>query len=79
MPTSQVVWRSRVAVMCIALSALCFHQSPGLIVPDTKLDLVVDPGRFLGRSLQAWDPTAYFGPTSADAPGPVPSDVPNGR
>ena len=59
--TNQVVWRSRVVVMCIALSALCFHQSPGLIVPDTKLDLTADPGGFLLRALHLWDPHGAFG------------------
>lgn len=59
--TDQVVWRSRVVVMCIALSALCFHQAPGLIVPDTKLDLTADPGGFLLRALHLWDPHGAFG------------------
>jgi len=60
-PTNPVVWRSRAVVMCVALSALCFHQSPGLIVPDTKLDLTVNPGSFLLRALHLWDPHGAFG------------------
>ena len=60
-PAGQVVWRARVVVMCIALSALSFHQSPGLIVPDTKLDMTANPGGFLLRSLHLWDPTGAFG------------------
>ena len=60
-PTSQVVWRARVVAVCVALAALCFHQSPGLIVPDTKLDLTAAPGRFLLRSLHLWDPHGAFG------------------
>ena len=60
-PANQVVWRARVVVMCIALSALSFHQSPGLIVPDTKLDLTANPGGFLLRALHLWDPQGAFG------------------
>lgn len=60
-PANQVVWRTRVVVICIALSALCFHQSPGLIVPDTKLDLTANPGGFLLRALHLWDPHGAFG------------------
>jgi len=59
--TSQVVWRSRVVVICVALSAVCFHQSPGLIVPDTKLDLTANPSSFLLRALHLWDPHGAFG------------------
>jgi arabinofuranan 3-O-arabinosyltransferase len=60
-PTNQVVWRARVVVMCIALTALCFRQAPGLIVPDTKLDLTANPSGFLLRALHLWDPHGAFG------------------
>ena len=59
--TNHVVWRTRVVVMCVALSALSFQQSPGLIVPDTKLDLTANPGGFLLRALHLWDLHGAFG------------------
>lgn len=36
-------------------------QAPGRIVPETKLDVLVEPVRFLGRALSAWDPSGGFG------------------
>ena len=38
-----------------------FAQAPGKIVPETKLDITLDPIRYLGRALSAWDPSAGFG------------------
>lgn len=57
-PLVQRTWRIALAV---AFVAVAFIQAPGRVVADTKLDLVVDPARFLGRSLLAWDPHAGFG------------------
>ena len=36
--SEQVVWRARLVLGCLVLIALCFHQAPGKVVPDTKLD-----------------------------------------
>ncbi|MEU4389395.1 alpha-(1-_3)-arabinofuranosyltransferase [Kribbella sp. NPDC023855] len=57
----KVIWRTRLLLGCLVLIALCFHQAPGKIVPDTKLDLTAGPGPFLARSLHLWDPQGAFG------------------
>ncbi|QNE22310.1 DUF3367 domain-containing protein [Kribbella qitaiheensis] len=59
--TQQVVWRARLVLGCLVIIALCFHQAPGKIVPDTKLDLTANPGGFLLRALHLWDPQGAFG------------------
>ncbi len=58
---SPLVDRLRRLTGAVLLVAIAFSQAPGSVLPDTKLDLVVNPGGFLTRALQAWDPQASFG------------------
>lgn len=51
-----MLWASTGLITLVLLT----HQ-PGRIVPETKFDVLVDPVRFLGRALTAWDPSAGFG------------------
>jgi arabinofuranan 3-O-arabinosyltransferase len=51
----------RLAAVAVLLVGLVFVQDPGFLVPDTKLDLVVDPAGFLGRALHLWDGVGAFG------------------
>ncbi len=55
------VRRLRQAAVCLLLVVVTFHQSPGLISNDTKIDLTGDPGRFLERALDLWNPSSAFG------------------
>ncbi|MFC0002549.1 alpha-(1-_3)-arabinofuranosyltransferase [Micromonospora siamensis] len=59
--TRRTARRFRHLTICIALTALAFQQAPGLVVPDTKVDLNVNPAGWLLRSLHLWDPTGTFG------------------
>lgn len=54
-------FRIRVIVGSALLVGLAFVQSPGLLVADTKFDLVLDPGDFLARAAHLWDAEGAFG------------------
>jgi arabinofuranan 3-O-arabinosyltransferase len=56
------------AVSALVL-ATCLAQAPGRVVPETKLDVTLDPVRYLGRALSAWDPSAGFGRVQNQAVG----------
>jgi arabinofuranan 3-O-arabinosyltransferase len=60
-PAPSLVRRLRVATAVVALVALAFSQAPGRLIGDTKSDLVLDPGGFLRRAVEAWDPQQGFG------------------
>ncbi|WP_067439270.1 alpha-(1-_3)-arabinofuranosyltransferase domain-containing protein [Nocardioides jensenii] len=51
----------RRSIYALVLVLFAFIQRPGLLVADTKFDLVVSPGRFLTRATSMWDGGAAFG------------------
>ncbi|MGY1727363.1 alpha-(1-_3)-arabinofuranosyltransferase family protein [Geodermatophilus sp. SYSU D01062] len=61
--------RLRLAIVCTAFLGLALTQSPGRVVPDTKLDLAVDPAGFLGRALRLWEPEGFAGQVQNQAYG----------
>jgi arabinofuranan 3-O-arabinosyltransferase len=52
--------RLRLLAACLLLGAIAFNTSTDEIIPETKLDMAVNPLGFLGRALHLWD-GAYFG------------------
>ncbi|HZG92084.1 MAG TPA: alpha-(1-_3)-arabinofuranosyltransferase family protein, partial [Pseudonocardia sp.] len=61
--------RARLAAGCLGLTGLALSQEPGRLVPDTKLDLAIDPIGFLGRALTLWEPEGFAGQVQNQAYG----------
>ena len=59
-------WLWLVAAVALALS---FGSSPGRISPDTKLDLTINPLRFLARATNLWNSELPFGQAQNQAYG----------
>ena len=59
----------RLLACSILLVGLTVIQDPGLLVPDTKFDLVQAPGEFLARALHLWDGESAFGQVQNQAYG----------
>lgn len=51
----RAVRRLHLLAVSFALTVLAFVQAPGLIAPDTKADLSIDPVNFLLRAGHLWD------------------------
>ena len=67
--TVQPMPRRRLWLAAAAALSLSFAQSPGLISPDTKLDLTANPLRFLARATNLWNSDLPFGQAQNQAYG----------
>lgn len=68
-PNDGLRHRMRLAVSSLLLLTVSFTIEPKRILPDTKLDMALDPGAFLGRALNMWDADSYFGQVQNQAYG----------
>ncbi|WP_432211724.1 alpha-(1-_3)-arabinofuranosyltransferase domain-containing protein [Gordonia aichiensis] len=66
--TRELSRRDGVVVGVVAL-VICLLQRPGLVSPDTKLDLTADPIGFLMRAAHLWSPDAPMGQVQNQAYG----------
>jgi arabinofuranan 3-O-arabinosyltransferase len=57
----RVARRLHMFAVSVALVVLAFVQRPGLIAPDTKADLSIDPVNFLLRAAHLWEPLGDSG------------------
>jgi arabinofuranan 3-O-arabinosyltransferase len=58
-PDERIRGRIRLIAFCLLLEVLPFVTAPGNVIADTKLDLAIDPVRFLSRALTLWDPQQF--------------------
>ena len=67
--SSRPLSRRWLAGIFVVALLLCFAQRPGLIAPDTKLDLTANPLRFLSRAATLWNSDLPFGQAQNQAYG----------
>jgi arabinofuranan 3-O-arabinosyltransferase len=68
-PGEKPLPRGGLWLVAAAALILSFAQSPGLISPDTKLDLTANPLRFLARATNLWNSELPFGQAQNQAYG----------